>query len=136
MLNSDGKLICPEVRIENTNFCNAKCVMCPREEMTRPLMTMHMGKFCSLVEQAYRLGATSVGIFGFGEPLMDSSVVEKVEYAKKRGLETHITTNASRLGIPLAHALLKAGLDHIRFQSTLFLHLCMQQYTGNLTGLR
>lgn len=115
MLNSDGKLICPEVRIENTNFCNANCVICPREKMTRPLVTMHMGKFCTLVEQVYRLGATSIGIFGFGEPLMDKGIVEKVEYAKKRGLETHITTNASLLGIPLAQALLSAGLDHIRF---------------------
>ena len=34
------RLANPEVRIENTNACNARCVICPREKMTRPVVTM------------------------------------------------------------------------------------------------
>ena len=111
----NGKLINPEVRIENTNFCNAKCIICPREKMTRKKTTMSRGRFCMLIEQAYRLGATAIGAFGFGEPLLDVGVVEKIEYTAKRGLESHLTTNGSVLTLDLGNALLHAGLNHMRF---------------------
>jgi len=41
-----SKLEHPEVRIETTNHCNAACVMCPREKMTRPKTTMSIDHFC------------------------------------------------------------------------------------------
>jgi len=111
----DGKLINPEVRIENTNYCNARCVICPREKMSRPKATMGRGYFCNLVEQAHYLGATAIGAFGYGEPLLDVGIVDKVEYIGKRGMEAHITTNASLLTEKLIYRLLDVGLSHIRF---------------------
>jgi radical SAM protein with 4Fe4S-binding SPASM domain len=124
----DGELICREVRIENTNKCNSRCTVCPRDKMTRPLATMQQGHFCYLIEQAYRLKAHSVGIFGFGEPLLDSGIVEKVNYASRRGLETHITTNASLLDFDLSEQLLDAGLTHIRFS----IHAINPKLYGNV----
>lgn len=115
MLNGNGKLICPEIRIENTNVCNASCEMCPRDEMTRPTSIMPMGLFMSLVDQARELGATDVSIFGFGEPLLDPTLPQKVEYCDQRGLTTHITTNGSMLRLSLTHDLLLAGLKNMRF---------------------
>ncbi|MHA2084993.1 MAG: radical SAM/SPASM domain-containing protein [Candidatus Thorarchaeota archaeon] len=111
----DGKLVNPEVRIENTNFCNARCTICPREKMTRPKAVMGRGQFCNLVEQAYRLGATAIGAFGYGEPLIDLGIIEKVEYISKRGMESHITTNGSLLRDSTIEGLLNAGLSHMRF---------------------
>ena len=111
----NGKLINPEVRIENSSKCNASCTMCPREKMTRPKMTMGWGHFVHLVEQAYRLGATDVSIFGYGEPFLDRDIANKVRYATQRGMVTHITTNASELDIDMCHDLLDAGLKNIRF---------------------
>lgn len=111
----DGKLINFEVRIENTNFCNAKCIPCPRERMTRPKATMGRGYFCNLVEQAYKLGATAIGAFGYGEPLIDPGIVEKIDYISRRGMESHITTNGSLLSDSTIDGLLDAGLSHIRF---------------------
>jgi len=71
--------------------------------------------FAYLVDQAKELGATLISPFGYGEPLMDSGIVEKVRYCKELGLDTFITTNASLLSMQMSFDLLKAGLNHIRF---------------------
>jgi len=109
------KLINTEVRIETTNRCNAACVICPREKMTRKKTTMGMGHFKSLVDQCKDLGAETISVFGYGEPLTDKTLVEKVAYCSEKGLKTFITTNASLLNTIPAYGLLKAGLSHIRF---------------------
>ena len=109
------KLINGEVRIETTNLCNAKCIICPREKLTRPLTTMDMQHFNKLVAEAKSLGAESISIFGYGEPLLDKGIADKIKLCTDFGLETFITTNASLLDIEVAHAILEAGLTHIRF---------------------
>ena len=111
----NGKLINPEVRIENSSKCNADCTICPREKLTRPKVIMGWGHFIDLVRQAGMLGATDISIFGYGEPLLDRDVAAKVSYVTERGMDTHITTNASLLNRDMSYALLDAGLKHIRF---------------------
>ncbi|MGE5361952.1 MAG: hypothetical protein ACM3NQ_23295, partial [Bacteroidales bacterium] len=44
------------VQIEATNHCNASCVFCPRDEMTRKKGIMDMPLFCSVVDQCAQLG--------------------------------------------------------------------------------
>jgi radical SAM protein with 4Fe4S-binding SPASM domain len=105
----------PEVRIENTNLCNASCIICPRDAMTRKKVTMPNRHFNYLVDQAVGLGAKSISIFGFGEPLLDRGIINKVAYCTKKGLDTFITTNASLLNTEMQTLLLKAGLKKIRF---------------------
>lgn len=111
----DGKLVNPEVRIETTNHCNATCIMCPREKMTREKKTMPFHHFCYLVNQAKELGAEHISVFGYGEPMLDEGIAEKIRYCTDQGLYTFFTTNASLLDIEMASALLDAGLCHIRF---------------------
>ena len=41
----------PEVWIENTNCCNASCVMCPRDKLTRKLGFMPFELFTKLVDE-------------------------------------------------------------------------------------
>lgn len=106
-------LLNPELRIENTNLCNAKCVICPREKMTRKLEVMPTEHFENLVKQACSLGTEMISIFGYGEPLMDSEIVDKLKLA--RNFTTFITTNASLLTTDLSIKLLNAGLNKIRF---------------------
>ncbi len=109
------KLINPEVRIENTNACNASCIICPREKMTRPKAFMDQAHFENLVDQAKDLGATLISVFGYGEPLLDKGILNKIQYCTDQGLETFITTNASLLNLNMAYKLLDAGLSQIRF---------------------
>lgn len=109
------KLINPEIRIETTNRCNGNCVICPRDKMTRPIVTMDSAQFTYLIVQARDLGAKVVSPFGFGEPLMDTDIVENIRACTVLRLKTFITTNASLLTVDLAHDLLNARLSKIRF---------------------
>lgn len=108
-------LINKEIRIETTTLCNSNCTICPRDKFKRKLMTMDNEHYYELLIQAVELGAETVSIFGFGEPLMDKDICAKVIAANNLGLKTFITTNASLMTSPKAWLLIDAGLDHIRF---------------------
>lgn len=109
------KLENPEVRIETTNRCNAKCIMCPRDQMTRVQTTMPMDHFKDLVMQSKKLHAKLISPFGYGEPFMDKGIIEKVKFCSVNNLDTFITTNGSMVTQDKAKAILEAGLSHIRF---------------------
>jgi len=115
MIGINGKLINPEVRIETTNDCQSKCITCPRERMKRPIAKMPFNHFKYLVEQADELGAFTISPFGYGEPLLDNELPDKIALCSEMGFETNITTNAALLHTDNIFALLKAGLTHIRF---------------------
>jgi len=109
------KLTNPEIRIETTNVCNAHCTMCAHDQMTRAFSTMNDELFESIISQASDLGVKLISLFGFGEPLIDPKIAERIKLCSDRGFETFITTNASLLGVDIADSILSAGLSHIRF---------------------
>jgi len=78
---------------------------------------MPNGHFDYLVDQAKDLGATTISIFGYGEPLLDKGIVHKVAYCTDKGLQTFITTNGSLLNTEMATKLLGAGLSHLRLSA-------------------
>ncbi|GAG26740.1 unnamed protein product, partial [marine sediment metagenome] len=51
---------------------------------------------------------------GFGEPMLDRHLEQKIKYAKSKGLRTYIITNGSALTPKRAYRLLMAGLDEMR----------------------
>ena len=106
-----------ELRIETTSKCNAHCVICPREKMTRPITTMSMDHFKYLVTQAHDLGVKTISLFGHGEPLLDEAIAEKIAYCFAAGFDTFLTTNASLLNETASYELLRSGLSHIRFSA-------------------
>lgn len=106
----------PEIRIETTSQCNSKCVICAHSSMTRKKTTMQFAHFLDIINQAQQLGYKTASIFGFGEPLQDRALAQKVYTAGTLAkMETFVTTNASLLDIDRASELLDAGLSHIRF---------------------
>ena len=109
------KLINPEVRIEVCNLCQANCVMCSHNIMTRRSGTMGTEFFKSLVKQAKEMGAELISPFGFGESLLDLDLEAKIQYCTDLGLDTFITTNGSLCDTERAIKLFNAGLTHIRF---------------------
>jgi len=111
----NGKLINGEARVENTNRCNTHCIICPRDRMTRPLATMEYGFFTNIVDQVIELGASNVSVFGYGEPLMDKNISEKILYCSSKGLETYVTTNGCLLDMEKSMDLIYAGLKNLRF---------------------
>lgn len=104
-----------EVRIENTNHCNASCTMCPREKITRAEGFMSLELFKRLANECAAGGTKEMHLEGFGEPLLDKQIVEKIRYAKKVGIKkTLIVTNASLLNKHIAKQLLSSGLDKLK----------------------
>ncbi len=105
-----------EVRYETTDHCNATCIMCPRDlhEDGREHGVMGLDQYEKSIDEIIPLGAKRVVLTGFGEPLMDSTLVEKVAYAHDRGLNTYMISNASLLDERRARGLTEAGLDELR----------------------
>ena len=102
------------VQIESTNLCNAKCVFCPRDEMHRQQGVMEMGLFQKIVDECAALGITHVRMHNYGEPFLDKQLVEKVRYAKSRGIaEVGMISNGSLITEELARGMIDAGLDAI-----------------------
>jgi sulfatase maturation enzyme AslB (radical SAM superfamily) len=102
------------VQIESTNLCNAKCVFCPRDEMHRRQGVMDVDLFRKIVDECAALGITHVRVHNYGEPFLDKQLVEKVRYAKQRGIaEVGMISNGSLISEEIARGMIEAGLDAI-----------------------
>jgi MoaA/NifB/PqqE/SkfB family radical SAM enzyme len=84
------------VQIESTNLCNAKCVFCPRDEMRRRQGVMDFDLYRKVVDETAALGVTHLRVHNYGEPFLDKELVEKVRYAKQKGIaEVGMISNGS-----------------------------------------
>jgi MoaA/NifB/PqqE/SkfB family radical SAM enzyme len=102
------------VQIESTNICNAKCVFCPRDEMHRRQGVMSFDLFKKIVDECAELGITHVRVHNYGEPFIDRRLVEKVRYAKGKGIqEVGMISNGSLITEEVARGMIEAGLDAI-----------------------
>jgi MoaA/NifB/PqqE/SkfB family radical SAM enzyme len=102
------------VQIESTNICNAKCVFCPRDDMHRKQGVMDMALFRKIVDECAALGIEHVRMHNYGEPFVDRSLVEKVRYAKERGIpQVGMISNGSLITEAAARGMIEAGLDAI-----------------------
>jgi MoaA/NifB/PqqE/SkfB family radical SAM enzyme len=102
------------VQIESTNICNAKCVFCPRDEMHRRQGVMSFDLFRKIVDECAELRITHVRVHNYGEPFIDRRLVEKVQYAKQKGIrEVGMISNGSLITEDVARGMIEAGLDAI-----------------------
>lgn len=89
------KLQNPEIRFEVTNRCNAQCVMCPREKMTRPQGILDLDLYKRILDEAVGFGAKQVTLENYGESFMDPRIFERARYARAKGLTVYTVSNAS-----------------------------------------
>ncbi len=102
------------VQIESTNICNAKCVFCPRDEMHRRQGIMSVELFRKIVDECVELGITHVRMHNYGEAFIDKQLVDKVRYAKQKGIqEVGVISNGSLLTEAVTRGMIDAGLDAI-----------------------
>jgi len=103
-----------ELRLENTNRCAYRCFFCPRESMTRTQGFMSLEDLALILK---RLGPNTfegrVDLHGFGEPLLDRGLQQKLALLK----QTHpqatpriFSTLGVRVGETCFEDLVKAGL--------------------------
>jgi MoaA/NifB/PqqE/SkfB family radical SAM enzyme len=111
----DRSPILPEiVQIESTNICNAKCVFCPRDEMHRRQGVMSWDLYRKIVDECAALGITHIRVHNYGEPFIDRRLVDKVRYAKEKGIqEVGMISNGSLITDAVARGMIDAGLDAI-----------------------
>jgi hypothetical protein len=104
------------ILIENTNCCNAQCVMCPRDTLTRKRGFMAFGLFEKIMKElSGPRRKPVVHLHGFGEPLLDTLLPEKIKLAKACGIaHTYIVTNASLLFPETSRKIIEAGLDKMK----------------------
>ena len=122
----------PEVRYEVTDHCNAHCIMCPREKHDRAHGIMDQELYERSIDEVVGLGAEQVVLTGFGEPMLDRKLEDKIRYAKAKGLRTYIITNGSALTEKRAYLLLQAGLDEMRVS---FYGMGVDTYNAVMRGL-
>jgi radical SAM protein with 4Fe4S-binding SPASM domain len=106
--------------------CNHKCVFCwdhppddrqnadtaQRFGFERPgLMTLE--QFKGIVDDLYGMGTRRIDLIGRGEPLLNRSALDMIRYAKARGMQLMVTTNASRLFEDIAEEMVAARMDRV-----------------------
>ena len=123
-----------EVRYEVTDRCNASCIMCPRDEHEhgREHGVMDQYKYERSIDEVVGLGATKVVLTGFGEPMLDKRLEDKIAYAKGKGLKTYFITNGSVLNDKRTRGILEAGIDEMRVS---FYGMGKDTYNAVMKGL-
>ena len=70
--------------------------------------------FRKIVDECAELGITHVRVHNYGEPFLDRQLVEKVRYAKQKGIEeVGMISNGSLITEEVARGMIDAGLDAI-----------------------
>ena len=107
----------PDIWIENTNVCNARCIMCPREKHTRKLGFMDLALYEKLIKEIARFSnkVDRVHLHNYGEPLLDRELLRRIKLAKDYGIKhAYFVTNGSLLTPEMSRQIIEAGLDEFK----------------------
>lgn len=100
------------VDLEITSHCQAKCPICPREEMPRGHGLMKAEMFYSLARQMKPF-QSEVIFCGIGESLLHPLCLEFIRHLKQEGFFVRLVSNGHLLTPPTRQALRDARLDHL-----------------------
>lgn len=103
----------PDVmQAETTSVCNLRCVFCPYDKMTRTKQHMDPASFeAFLTEQADHI--RSIGLHHFGEPFLNHQLPAYIDACTRLGIDTTVSTNATRISPAQAEAVIDAGLSRL-----------------------
>lgn len=110
-------IIPSHVQVEVVNgMCTSRCTMCSYKEWRRKPHIMDNNAFRRVLEWfvPYQDQIEYVSLQGWGEPLLDESLPEKVRIAKEMGFRgVGFATNATELDETMSRRLLEVGLDSV-----------------------
>jgi len=110
--------------IETTSYCNLECVMCPRTILKDKGIDYIEGEnkeisfklYKKIIDEGAREGLKSIKLQYLGEPLADSLIIERIIYAKKKGIiDVMFNTNCTLLDEEMSIRLLESGIDSVFF---------------------
>ena len=106
--------------------CNHECVFCwdhpPGERFNEDTENrfggdragvMPLATFKGIVDDLHRLGTRRIDLIGRGEPLLNKAALDMIQYAKGRGFQVLLCSNASKLSERVARGMVSAGLDRM-----------------------
>jgi len=101
--------------IETSNFCNARCLMCPYRKMRRPKKIMDEKTYEKIISRIKeeKLPINKVFFSGLGEPLLDPNLIERIRKIKSLGFSVRLYTNASLLTSKISRQLVKLEVEEI-----------------------
>lgn len=105
-----------EIRFETTTKCNYNCIICARDKFIRKIETMSFDLFRKLLDKiiAETSQYDTVTFSGFGEPLLDDTLNDKIKYAKNKGFNVLILSNGSLLTVERFKEFEDLGVNSIR----------------------
>jgi MoaA/NifB/PqqE/SkfB family radical SAM enzyme len=105
------------VIIETSNICNARCVMCPHVIMKRKMGVMDDEVFDLIVKKlkAEKISPPAIILNGFGEPLTDRKIFDRVRMIKKEFPDSIVKfyTNLGLANEEVIQDVVSCGLDEI-----------------------
>ena len=114
-----GLPVLEQVRIENTNLCGFKCEFCPREKMTRTKGVQSVDDFklvLDRVEEYCGMFAGETHLHGYGDPLLDAHLPEKMRSCATRWPKSEIgliSTLGYKVSPGYLRGLVEGGLGRI-----------------------
>ena len=100
------------ITLELTNVCNLNCIMCPSQKQTRDKGYLNRENFIKLLTEVS--DSLEVIEFSFmGETLIHPEYDWFIKEAKRWGIKTSLSTNASFLDEINAQKLVDSGLDNL-----------------------
>lgn len=101
------------MQIEPTNACNLKCVMCPRNNMKRPVGFMDPALFEHIIVQGRKNSILRlIKLYFMGEPALHKDLVELVRIARRHGVPAvGFQSNGMCLTEELSRELLGLGVN-------------------------
>jgi radical SAM protein with 4Fe4S-binding SPASM domain len=110
----------PPVRlwIEITGVCNLKCIMCPQSRR-KDIGHMPVELFKKIIDEASDF-VFDIKFNVGGEPTLHPNFEQMLQYAKEKGIDTEMHTNATVLTEEKSLKILQSGLDVISFSLDTF----------------
>ncbi|MCL1945945.1 MAG: radical SAM protein [Chitinivibrionia bacterium] len=116
IIEEEKNIFPQDVVLETTTFCNLKCVMCFRNKLTAKQSVMRWPLYIKLIEEIAQKAkdTTRLWLCFRGEPLMDKDFIDRVIFAKQKGIKNVvINSNMNLMKKDLAQDLVKEGLNNI-----------------------
>lgn len=105
------------ITIETTNFCNAQCSMCPHRKMKRHQTIMDKSTFETIISKiiSEKIQPQVFILNGFGEPLTDPNIINRIKYIKKYfpNVPIKFYSNFYLATSKIIKQLISSGLDEI-----------------------
>lgn len=102
------------IDLELTNVCNAKCIMCPRELMSK-FGYIDEDLFKNVIKKVKNDSIRYVFLCGLGEPLLHPKIIDFIDYCTKEKVNIALNTNGILFDKKIQADVIQAGLKHVIF---------------------